>query len=107
VDFKRLGTILTAVGTALTVAAVAWWFTFYSSVMRELALAPGAPPGGHSVLDAVTCLYSSQDLCGFITGLARLAGRTPYEPMLFWVGVASLAAGIIVRLSARPTAGRA
>ena len=106
-DFKRLGTILIAGGTLLVAGAFAWWLAFYASIMRELARAPGAPPGGNSVFDAITCLYSSRDVCGFIAGFARLMGRTPYEPMVLWVGLAGLAAGIVVRLAAKPAGGRA
>ena len=104
---RRLGTILIAGGTGLAAAAFAWWLAFYSTIMRELAQAPSAPPGGNSVFDAISCLYSSADVCGFIAGFARLMGRTPYEPMVFWAGLAALVAGVVVRLAARSAGGRA
>jgi hypothetical protein len=106
VDFKRLGTILIIGGVAVIVAAVAWWFAFYSAIMSELSRAPNAPPGGNSVFNVISCLYSSQDVCGFIAGFARLLGRTPYEPMLLWLGLGGLVVGVVVRLAARPAAGR-
>ena len=79
-DFKRLGIILIIGGVALIAAAFAWWLTFYSSILQELSRAPGAPASGTSVFDLVSCFYSSRDVCGFISGFARLLGRTPYEP---------------------------
>ena len=30
---------------------------------------------------------------GFIAGFARLLGKTPYEPMVFWLGLAALVVG--------------
>jgi hypothetical protein len=102
VDFKRLGTILMVGGAVLAAAAFVWWLTFYASIMRELERAPGGPPGGNSVFDAISCLYSSRDVCGFVAGFARLLGWTPYEPMVLWIGLVSLAAGIVIRLAARP-----
>jgi hypothetical protein len=99
---RRAGTILTVAGFAVTVGAFAWWFAFYSAIMRELSRAPNAPPGGNSVFDAISCLYSSKDVCGFIAGFARLMGRQPYEPTLLWAGVAGIVLGVVVRLASRP-----
>ena len=104
-DLKRLGTFLIIGGAILTAAAFAWWMTFYSSILEELPLAGDA--GGSSVFDLFSCFYSSQDVCGFISGFARLIGRTPYEPMLLWVGLAGLVAGLAVRFAAKPGGGRA
>jgi hypothetical protein len=107
VDFKRLGTILIVGGAAVTAIAFAWWLSFYSSILGDLAKAPAAPPGGNSVFDLFSCFYSSRDVCGFIAGFARLVGRTPYEPMLLWMGLAGLVGGVVIRLAAKPAAGRA
>lgn len=106
-DFKRLGSILIIGGIAVMAAAFAWWLSFYSSILRELARAPAAPPTSNSVFDLFSCFYSSRDVCGFIAGFARLVGRTPYEPMLLWVGLAGLVVGVVIRLSAKPVGGRA
>ena len=103
---RRAGNILTVAGLVVTAGACGWWFAFYSTIMRELSRAPGAPPGGNSVFDAVSCLYSSKDICGLFAGAARFAGKTPYEPMLLWVGLAGLVLGVVVRLASRPV-GRA
>jgi hypothetical protein len=102
VDFRRLGNILAIGGVVVLIAAFAWWFAFYSSIMRELANAPGGRPEGNSVFDAISCLYSSTGVCTLISGVARLAGRSAYEPMVFWFGLAALVLGVVVRVSARP-----
>ena len=106
-DFKRLGTFLIVGGITVVAAAFAWWMTFYSSILGELARAPGAPAGGNSVFDLFSCFYSSKDVCGFIAGFARVAGRTPYEPMVAWLGLAALVAGLALRVAAKPGSGRA
>ena len=104
-DFRKLGNLLVVGGAAVVAAAILWWLFFYSAIMRELAQAPGAPPGGNSVFDALSCLYSNRDVCGFIAGFARLLGRTPYEPMVLWVGLAGLILGVLIRVTAKPSGG--
>ena len=104
-DFKRLGGILIMGGLAVVAAAFAWWLSFYSSILGELSRAPAAPPSGNSVFDLFSCFYSSRDVCGFIAGFARLVGRTPYEPMLLWLGLAGLVVGVAIRLAAKPSGG--
>ena len=104
-QLRRVGNYLTLAGLALTVVACGWWFAFYSTIMRELSRAPNAPPGGNSVFDAISCLYSSKDVCALFAGAARFVGKTPYEPMLLWVGLAVLVLGVVVRLASKP-AGR-
>ena len=105
-DFKKLGTLLIVAGAAMLVAACIWWFTFYSSIgrspiARELAKATGNADAG--LTDALGCLYSSAGLCGVVSTLAPLAGRTAYEPMLFWFAVAALLLGVIIRYAAKPS----
>ena len=67
-DFKKLGNALTAIGAVVLVGAVVWWFSFYSSVVREI----GSATGGHgdaSVFDARSCLYSSSGICALVSGV--------------------------------------
>ena len=106
-DFKRLGTFLIIGGAAVIAAAFAWWMTFYSSILQELAKAPASPASGSSVFDLFSCFYSSKDVCGFIAGFARLIGKTPYEPMLLWLGTVGLIAGLAIRFAAKPRGGQA
>jgi len=100
VDFRKLGNVLMAAGAVVLVAAAIWWFTFYSSVVREIGRVTGSGEG--SVLDVVGCLYSSSGICGLVASVAVLAGKTAYEPMLFWFGLAGLVLGVLVRFTAKP-----
>jgi hypothetical protein len=85
VDFKKLGNLLVIAGAAVLVAACLWWFSFYSSVVREIGQATGREG---SVFDVVACLYSTSGICGLVASVAVLAGKTAYEPLLFWFGLA-------------------
>jgi hypothetical protein len=103
VDFKRLGNLLIAAGALALVGAVIWWFSFYSSLVRELGRATGGQ-GDASVFDAWSCIYSSSGACGLVAAAAPLVGKTAYEPSLFWFGLAGLIVGLVVRLAAKPAA---
>jgi hypothetical protein len=102
VDFKKLGNALTAIGAVVLVGAFIWWFSFYSSVVRDIGRATGGQ-GDASVLDAWSCLYSSGGICALVTGVSTLAGRTAYEPMVFWFGLAGLLLGLLIRFTAKPS----
>ena len=102
-DFRRLGNILAIAGAVVLVAAIGWWFVFYSGVVGELRKAPGGIETGAGLGDMWRCLYSSDGLCALISGGANLMGKTPYEPMLFWAGLAGLVVGVIVRVAAKPS----
>ena len=101
VDFKKLGNALTLLGAILLAAAFAWWLYFYNSLAKDFARLTGSKPDA-SVFDALNCLYSSSGACALVSGMAALAGRTPYEPMLFWFGLAGLLLGLIIRFTAKP-----
>lgn len=101
VDFRKLGNVLMAAGVAVLVAALIWWFAFYSSVVREIGKATGSRGDG-SVLDVMSCLYSSSGVCSLVSAVATIAGKTPYEPMLFWFGLAGLILGALIRFTAKP-----
>ena len=100
-DFKKLGNIIMRAGAVVLVAACVWWFTFYSSVVREIGRLTGNAQG--SVSDVVGCLYSSSGICGLASAGAVLAGKTAYEPMLFWFGLAGLVLGVLIRFAAKPS----
>jgi hypothetical protein len=100
VDFKKFGNVLTAAGAVVLLAAAVWWVTFYSSVVREIGQVTGRDG---SVLDVVGCLYSSSGICGLVASVAVIAGKTAYEPMLFWFGLAGLVIGVLIRFTAKPS----
>jgi hypothetical protein len=101
VDFKKLGNALTVIGALTLVGAFIWWFSFYSSVARDIGRATGGQ-GDASVFDAWSCLYSSGGICTVVTGVSALVGKTVYEPMLFWFGLAGLLLGLLIRFTAKP-----
>ena len=100
-DFKKLGNILMVAGAVVLASACIWWFSFYSSLVRDIGKATGGQ-GDASVFDAWSCLYSSSGICTLVAAVAPLAGKTAYEPMLFWFGLAGLVAGLVIRLAAKP-----
>jgi hypothetical protein len=104
-DLRKLGNLLAAGGAVVLIGAVAWWYSFFSSIMRDVSNVPGAR-GEISIFDAKSCIYTSSDFCGLISGGARLLGKTPYEPKVFWIGLAALVAGLLVRATAKPSAAK-
>ena len=73
-DLKKLGNILTAGGVAVLVGAVAWWYSFYSSIMRDVSSVPGAR-GEISIFDAKSCIYSEQRFLRADIGRRTAAGQ--------------------------------
>jgi hypothetical protein len=100
-DFKKLGNALTVIGALVLVIAIAWWLYFYNSLAKDFARLTGSKPDA-GVSDAFSCLYSSSGACALVSGVAALAGRTPYEPMLFWFGLAAVVLGLLIRFTAKP-----
>ncbi len=92
-NFRRLGTLLIGGGFILVVAAAAWWWSFYAPLAQDMNV---------DLSRAVRCLYSTSGACGLVSGVAQLGGKTPYEPMLLWIGLGALAAGFLIRLSSAP-----
>jgi hypothetical protein len=102
VDVKKFGNALAVVGVALLIGALVWWYSFYSSAVQDFAKVTGLTPQT-SISDALTCLYSSSGMCGIVTAAAPIVGRTAYEPMLFWFGLAALLLGVLIRYTAKPS----
>jgi hypothetical protein len=102
VDFRKLGNGLIAIGALVLIGAFLWWLYFYNSLARDFARVTGSKPDA-SVFDALNCLYSSSGACALVAGVASLAGRTAYEPMLFWFGLAGLVLGLLIRFTAKPS----
>lgn len=91
-DVRRFSGLLIALGLILVVGSAAWWWHFYAPLAHEADV---------SMERAVRCLYSSAGACGFVTGAAQFAGKTPYEPILLWIGGGAFLAGLLIRLSLR------
>lgn len=90
VDTNRLIHVLLGIGGIATVGALLWWASFYTQVVREL---------GGSLTDVVSCLYTFDGPCGVVAGFAQLVGATPYNPVVFWIGVGFLVVGMIMKFS--------
>lgn len=89
-NMKKFASLLLALGILLILAAVAWWAYFYQPLMQEV---------NKPLSDALTCLYRSDGTCAWVMSAANFLGKTPYEPVLLWVGVGTFVAGLLVRLS--------
>jgi len=91
-DIKKLIRILIRIGSLITLGAFIWWAYFYGQITKEMKSNLG---------DAISCLYSSDGPCGFINGLAQFGGATPYNPIIFWVGITMVGIGIVLKLSVK------
>lgn len=84
---NKLGSILFKAGVLITMVAVVWWGMTYGQRAMDV---------GAGLNKALTCLYSSGGLCGMASSFSKLGGGTPYEPLVFWVGVLLLVAGLVL-----------
>ena len=100
-DFRKLGNALMILGAAVLIGAVIWWMTFYNSIARDIGKATGARPDA-GLSDVVSCLYSTGGICVWVQTGATFVGKTPYEPMTFWFGLAALLLGGLIRYTAKP-----
>lgn len=94
-DAKKLSNLLLIVGAIVIVIAISWWGSFYGQVARELKANLG---------DALECLFSSGGKCAFVSGIAQMAGVTPYNPTIFWIGLVMLGIGLALRFTAKDEA---
>lgn len=93
-DFKKLSSIVAGIGVVGVVVSVGWWYTFYADIV-------GKSRGLSSMSDALKCLYSDAGGCGMVAGITNLAGRTPYSPTVFWISVALLAVGVVLKFAVK------
>ena len=88
---SRIAWLAVGGGLLVTLAALAWWASFYADVVGR--------DGQGSLANAVACLYSRSGICGFIPSMAHEAGKMAYSPSLFWLGISLLLSGVAVRLA--------
>lgn len=98
-NLKKLGLFVSFAGAVAVIGAMIWWYTFYSSVIRDFSGQVGQQVGGIS--DVMGCLYSTSGVCGIVSGIASVAGRAAYDPLLFWAGAVALGAGLVMRFAAK------
>lgn len=91
-DVKKLAHSLIVAGLIAVIAALIWWNSFYAPIAHQL---------GRPLSDAYRCIYSSGGRCGLASGISQFIGKTPYDPVLFWVGVVCCAVGALFRVSVK------
>lgn len=89
---KKLGLILILGGVLFTVLALVWFMAAYADAM-DMA---GGLLGGDYALKMVACVYSSSPIC---QGAGMFSDSPTYSPVVFWIGVIALLAGIVIRLA--------
>jgi hypothetical protein len=96
-DPRRLSLILILGGAGIGLLALIWFVAAYAGAM-DMASDFG---GDDYAVKMLSCLYSSSPIC---EGAGMLGDGPAYSPVLFWVSVLALLAGIVVRLAARKNA---
>ena len=94
-DIKKLTTGIRTVGGLVVLGALFWWYRFYSAVANEFDA---------NLIDALPCIAISSGECGLVRGLAELGGFTPYNPLVFWLGIVLLAVGLLLSYSLKSEA---
>jgi hypothetical protein len=87
---KTLLNIFTGLGVAIMAVSAAWWGVVYHFVSQQ---------NGESMWGSVACMYSLSAECNFLRAMGWLRGINPYEPMLFWTGVAVLMVSLLLKRS--------
>lgn len=93
---RKLSLILILGGAGISLLAVIWFMTAYAAAM-EMA---SDFMGDEYVAKMMSCLYSSSPIC---QGAGMLDDSPAYSPVVFWIGVVGLLAGIVVRFAAGKT----
>ncbi|MDP1930031.1 MAG: ankyrin repeat domain-containing protein [Gammaproteobacteria bacterium] len=91
-DTQKITTLLLWIGSLFTFTAVIWWAYFYDRITQAL---------DGNLSNVVSCLYSSSGPCAIASSLAVLAGATPYDPSVFWIGVVMLGIGLGLQVSSK------
>ena len=83
-DVRIISAPLVGLGTAFFFGAILWWEAFYRAATN------GNP------WQAIRCLYLVGGPCGVISGIAQIAGKIPYTPVVLWLGAAMLICGVVI-----------
>ena len=75
--------LLRGAGILLILVSFNWWLIFYS--------------GAGDIRSVVECMFYTTAPCLATIAPVELAGHLAYRPFLMWIGLASLAAGLIIR----------
>ncbi len=86
---NKLSAILFVLGSMVTLSALVWWRLFYGAIASKMQVNLG---------DVLSCVYSWGGVCRFVRAFAeQMFKKTPYTPLVFWIGIGILACGILVR----------
>jgi hypothetical protein len=89
---RKLSRILILGGAAVVVLSVVWFLAAYAEAIEFF----GELGGGDMGAEMMACLYSSPAIC---QGVSALSDAPSYSPVVFWIGLIALLAGVIVRFS--------
>ena len=87
---KTLLNIFTGLGAVIMAVSAAWWGVVYHFVSQQ---------NGESMWSSVACMVSLSADCNFLRAMGWLRGINPYEPMLFWTGVAVMVMSLLLKRS--------
>ncbi len=86
--WARFGKALMALGGVLFIAATAWWYVFFESML------------GDDVKAASACFYRTTESCA-LGNVVGLFGDVPaYSPWALWAAVLTAAAGVVIYAAA-------
>lgn len=88
-DIRKLSLILMLGGAGAGLLALIWFVAAYAGAADFM--------GDQFGLKMLSCLYSSAAIC---QGAAMFSEGPSYSPVLFWIGVIGMLAGVVIRLSA-------
>lgn len=89
---RKLSRILILAGAAVVVLSVVWFLAAYVETMDYI----GQFGGGDMVAEVMSCLYSSPAIC---QGANVFSDGPSYSPVVFWIGLIALLAGVIIRFA--------
>lgn len=96
-DTRKLSLILVLGGVGISLLALVWFVAAYAGAM-EMA---SDFMGDEYVVKMMSCLYSSSPIC---QGAGMLDDSPAYSPVIFWIGLIGLLAGLVVRFAAAKSA---
>ena len=89
---RKLCVILMLAGMALLLLSLVWFFAAYASTLDTMSRY-----GNKDVItQMMACIYSSPPIC---RGAAALSDGLSYSPMIFWLGILLLLAGVVAFFS--------
>lgn len=96
-DIRRLSLILMLGGAGAVLLALVWFVAAYAGAAEMMEFM-----GDEFALKMLSCLYSSSAIC---QGAGMFSDGPSYSPVLFWIGLIGVLAGVVIRLSAGSSGG--